>query len=198
VRAGVALAVAAALVAGLALVAMPSRPEPEPPMEEYPLAPGMKWTYGSRGGPKVVRHAAGERVIDGRRYVEMKFVLPLLGTHVWPVRWTRAGVVTWHEGREHLLMKFPMRAGDRWTIDVPGLPGLDEVAECEVAGPEKVPFLGEERTATRLNVTRVHRKTGRRTTDTEWYAPGYGLVRMQVTFGIRATFTLEKFERGSR
>jgi hypothetical protein len=90
-------------------------------------------------------------------------------------------------------MRFPMREGDRWRIDVPR---RREIADCEVVAPEEVDVLGRRRACSKLRVTRTDRITGKRAVDYEWYAPGLGLVRMQVTYGLRATFVLESFERG--
>lgn len=161
--------------------------------DDYPLETGLRWTYRGALAVSVTREIRGTREIEGRTYHEMTFILPLSGTHVLPMRRTPEGVVTWRAGREHLLMRFPMRAGDRWTID---LPGEAEVAECEVAGDEDVEALGRRLRATRLRVERRRRDGTPAGVDTEWYARGIGLVRMEVTYGVRATFALNRFERG--
>lgn len=189
-------AAAAALAAGLVWVSLRAgSPGGEAAgADDYPLAPGMEWTYAAPAGVRVVRRAEAEKWVDGKRYVMVRFGLPI-GSYRLLMRRTREGVVALHGGREHLLMRFPMKAGDRWRIDVAGMPGVDDIADCEVVGPEEVGFLGRRATATKLRVTRTNRKSGRKAVDYEWYAPGIGLVRMEVTYGLRAVFALERFDR---
>ncbi len=176
---------AAALGAGLATLSFRA-PSAQPREEDYPLGVGMKWTY--RAGPMGLVREVAERRGD---YFQMTYRLPLLGTDVVPMRRRRDGVFTQAGGREYLLLKFPMRAGDRWRVDVPG---RSRVADCEVLGIDEVEFAGRRAPATKLQVTWWNRGSPKRTVDYEWYAPGVGLAKMQVTYGVRATFTLERFE----
>jgi hypothetical protein len=151
---------------------------------DYPLEVGMRWTYGP-----VERRIDRTVEVDGLRYYEMKYSLPLLGTRTLLMRRTEAGVVT---TGDRLLLRFPMVAGDAWTID---LPGEKEAAECVVRGEEEIEFAGRKGKAMKLEVRRRSREGAALSTDYEWYAPGVGLVKMEVTMGARATFTLSAFER---
>ena len=160
--------------------------------ELYPLDVGFSWTYRGVGNVTVVRRVERAVEIDGRQYFEMSYVLPFLGTRVLPMRRVEGGVVTCREGREFLLLKFPMLKGDRWTID---LPGEKETADCTVTGEEPIEFAGRKAVATRLEVVRRKRESTESSTDFEWYVPGVGLAKMQVTLGIQATFVLERFEK---
>jgi hypothetical protein len=194
---------AAIVVLGMALMAVPllqpgvrrgssARPVAPPPAAPpgvalYPLEAGLRWSYG----PLVAREIAATSHELGHDWCLMTFRLPI-GTHVIPMRHTMEGVVTHREGREYLLMKFPMIPGDSWRID---LPGEKEIADCEVVGRETIRFLGKEGEAVKLKVVRTPRSGGRGITDFEWYADGVGLVKMQVTYGLKATFTLERFDR---
>ena len=190
--------VAAALTLVLAIVGFPERGAIATRIaseDAYPLEVGLRWTYRALGGVTVTREVVGLREISEREYFEMRFALPLLGPRVLPMRRTSDGVVTASGGREILLMRFPMVAGDRWTIDVPGQP---ETAECTVEGEEIIEALGGRRRATKLRVVRRDRRTGRESADAEWYVRGIGLAKMEVTYGVRATFVLERFDQGSR
>src|SRR5688572_32681792 len=119
----------------------------------------------------------------------MKYALPLLGTRTLLMRRAPEGIVT-TGGR--LLLRFPLVKGDAWTID---LPGEKEVADCVVSGEEEIAFAGRRGPAMKLEVRRRSRDGRALATDYEWYAPGVGLARMEVTMGARATFTLSAFER---
>jgi hypothetical protein len=192
--AGAALALAfAAIFAGLA--AEPHRRREPPGTAHYPLEAGLRWVYHSSAVIAVVREIPETVEHDGLRYHLLRYRLPLLGRREIPMRHSAEGVVGWHGGREYLLIRFPMRRGDRWTVD---WPAWNEIAECEVVGEEEVEFLGRRGRATRLRVVRIDRASGRRTEDAEWYAEGLGLVRMHATYGIPMTFTLSWFERAAR
>jgi hypothetical protein len=106
------------------------------------------------------------------------------------MRRTPEGVVAIRGDREQLIMKFPMKPGDSWTIDFPD----EDLAACTVLEPEPIDILKKRTIASKLRIVRTNRKSGRKTTDYEWYARGIGLVRMEVTFGLKATFELERFE----
>jgi hypothetical protein len=151
---------------------------------DYPLEVGLRWTYGP-----VERRIDRTVEVDGLRYFEMRYSLPLLGTRTLLMRRTAAGVVT---TGDRLLLRFPLVEGDAWTID---LPGEKEVADCVVRGEEDVEFAGRVAKAVKLEVRRRSRAGAALSTDHEWYAPGVGLVKMEVTMGARATFTLSSFER---
>lgn len=168
----------------LAFLITQQTPVGRPAQEFYPLRPGLRWIYRGPLGTTVIRQVLEER--DGLYH--MRFDLPLMGSHVLPMRYSRDGVAAVRDGREILLLKLPMRIGDQWRID---LPGYDERAECLVEGREQTPW----GLATKLRVTRANLKTGKRWTDFEWYVDGYGLVQMEVTYGLRARFALEKFEQ---
>ncbi len=185
------LASAAAALILLATLGAP-RGNPAAVAGEYPLDVGFAWTYRGAGNVTVVRRVERAVEIDGRRYFEMKFVLPLLGTHAMPMRHGEGGVFTTREGREFLLLKFPMMKGDRWTID---LPGEKEIADCMVIDEEEIEFAGRRAVATKVEVSRRKRGSTEGVKDYEWYVPGVGLAKMQVTYGFQATFILERFER---
>ncbi len=181
-------------ILALWLVLQAGRPRGAPvdSRSDYPLEEGLRWTYRGAGRVAVVREIARSVEIGGRRYREMRFVLPILGTRTVPMRRSAGGIVTTQGGREHLLLRFPLVRGDAWTID---LPSEKEVAECRVLGDEEIEFEGRRGTATKLEVRRRTREGRPVSTDREWYAPGVGLVRMEVTLGVRATFVLESFGR---
>ncbi|HKS16733.1 MAG TPA: hypothetical protein VJU16_05435, partial [Planctomycetota bacterium] len=111
---------------------------------------------------------------DGTTWFKMHFELPLLGTQMLLMRRTDEGVVARRGEIEQLIMKFPMRPGDSWTIDFPN----EELAECTVMDPEKIDVLSTRRIASKLRVMRTNRKSGKKTTDYEWYVRGIGLARM--------------------
>lgn len=160
---------------------------------EYPLAPKLRWVYAPKRGPaRVIREAeagaAGWLVMHFRcgpfhRELEM--------------RRTSEGVVGRLAGHEQVILRFPMRAGDSWSMDFPAHP---ETAECTVMGSEELSILGEPRPAAKLRVVRRDREGRVVSEDFEWYAPGLGLVRMIFTepvagIPIRMDFTLVAFER---
>ena len=150
----------------------------------YPLEVGLRWSYGP-----VERRIDRTVEVDGLRYYEMTYALPLLGTRTLLMRHAAAGVVT---TGDVLLLRLPMVEGDAWTVDVPG---EKEVADCRVLGEEEIAFAGRTGRAVKLEVRRRSRDGRALATDYEWYAPGVGLVKMDVTMGIRATFTLASFQR---
>lgn len=192
-KAAAAAAVLGAIAAGIALVTYAGpRGEPAASARDYPLEVGLRWTYRGAGNVAVVRRIERAVEIDGRRYFEMTFVLPILGRRAIPMRHAPEGVVTVQEGRERLLVRLPLKTGDRWTVD---LPSEKEVAECAVLGEEEIEFAGRKGAAMKVEVRRRKRDAEPVAIDHEWYAPGVGLVRMEVTHGIRATFVLESFER---
>lgn len=154
------------------------------PGSDYPLEVGLRWRYGP-----VERRIERTVDVDGLRYHEMTYALPLLGTRTLLMRRTSKGIVT---VGDRLLLRFPLVKGDAWTVDVPGQP---ELADCVVGGAEEVEFAGRTATATKLEVRRRSREGRPISTDYEWYAPGVGLVKMDVTMGVRATFTLSSFGR---
>ena len=150
----------------------------------YPLEVGLRWSYGP-----VERRIERTVEVDGLRYFEMTYALPLLGTRTLLMRHAAAGVVT---TGDVLLLRLPMAAGDAWTVDVPG---EKEVADCRVLGEEEIAFAGRTGKAVKVEVRRRSRDGRALATDHEWYAPGVGLVKMEVTLGVKAAFTLVSFER---
>lgn len=188
-----AVAGLAAVLAGW-LLHQAGRPRGAPAASDspYPLDEGLRWTYRGPGSLSVVREIKRSVVIDGRTYSEMTFVLPLLGTRTLPMRHAREGVVTPEGGTERLLLRFPLVKEETWTID---LPSEKELADCAVLGLEEVEFAGRRAEAMKLEVHRRTRDGRHLSTDYEWYATGVGLVRMEVTLGVRATFVLESFGR---
>ncbi|MBI2901402.1 MAG: hypothetical protein HYY17_14550 [Planctomycetes bacterium] len=182
------IAVAAALLlagCGRPVPSAPPPPEPDP----YPLAPGARWTYRSQIGLKVVRE-----VRSASEGVEMVYHLPFMGEQRLPMRRTPQGVFASRGGVEQLVLRFPLRAGDRWRIDFPD----QDLADCLAEGTEEIAVLGQAKACLRVSVKRTTRRAGRESTDTEWYAPGIGLVRMRVTqFGITQTFELESYVPGA-
>jgi len=155
-------------------------------VELYPLRPGFRWVY--RCGIFTAIREVTRR--DGAWFT-MHYNLPL-GRFDLPLRHTPDGVATTVKGVDHLLMRFPMTKGERWRIDAPGLPGPNEIADCEVIGLEEIDYLGRKGIATKLRVVRTNRRTNKSVTDYEWYVDGVGLAAMQVT-GLR--FVLERFDR---
>ena len=158
---------------------------------DYPLAVGMRWTYRTVGSVAAVRELKREIDVPGGRCFEMSYSLPVFGVRTVLMRRCTDGIETLEDGRPVLLLRFPMRVGDRWRIDLKG----QELADCEVMGEEVIPVIGKPTSTTRLKVVRTNRRSGKSVTDFEWYAKGIGLVQMRVTFGITATFALERFER---
>jgi hypothetical protein len=140
--------------------------------------------------PTIDLNAANSLHLLVENWFEMQFDLPLLGRKSLLMCRTDSGVKARRGDREQLIMKFPMKPGDSWTIDFPD----QELAECTVMEPEEITVLSKKRTASKLRVVRTSRKTGKKTTDYEWYVRGIGLARMEVTFGLKATFELERFE----
>jgi len=166
--------------------------------DDYPLAPGLTWVYKAAAELQVVR-----RVVDPGHLEEskasagfwhlMQFDLPLVGRKTLWMRRTQEGVQARRGDVVQLIMKFPMRPGDSWTIDFPN----EDLAECTVLQPEEIEVLSKRALASKLRVARTNRKTGKKTTDYEWYVRGIGLAKMEVTFGLTATFDLIRFERAA-
>lgn len=170
-----------------ALVREPAHAKASPAEDDYPLEEGLTWVYKSSTGLQVVRRV----VKSSGEGFEMQFDLPFIGRKTLPMQRTPEGVAAMRAGKKQLIMKFPMKPGDAWTIDFPE----EDLAECTVLDPEEIDVLKNRVLASKLRVVRTNRKSGRKTTDYEWYARGIGLVRMEVTFGLTATFILERFEK---
>jgi len=68
-----------------------------------------------------------------------------------------------------LLHRLPLRAGDTWSIEFPGIVGQRYTYTVEAVEPVGTP--AGERPAARIAVTR-----GGELDSTEWWVPGYGLV----------------------
>ena len=175
------------LLLGVPLLSPAFAPAPKATsVDLYPLRPGFRWIYRC-GLFTAVRQVTRT---DGPWFT-MHYNLPL-GRHDLPMRHRADGVVTTVNGVEHLLMRFPMKPGDRWRIDAPGLPGPNETADCEVLGREEIDYLGRRGMAMKLKVVRTNRRTNKSIIDYEWYVDGVGLAGMQVA-GLR--FVLERFDR---
>jgi len=175
----------------LILVREPSHPKAEPFEDDYPLQPGLTWVYKSPLGLQVVRRVGTAVEESGQRWLQMNFDLPLLGRRTLFMRRTQTGVVAVRGDTQQVIMKFPMVKGDSWTIDFPA----EDLAECMVLEPEEIEVLGRRVRASKLQIVRTDRKTGKKTTDFEWYVRGIGLARMEVTFGLKANFILTRFEK---
>jgi hypothetical protein len=190
----------------LLLIREPVHPPAVIEDEDYPLEPGHVWVYKASMGLQVVRRVDPLRVyvtddprakddfmgsVSGEGYVRMRYELPVLGAKDLLMRRTREGVVARRDNREQLIMRFPMRPGDSWTIDFPS----EDLAECTVLAGEAINVLDKRVSASKLRIVRTNRKSGKKTTDYEWYVRGIGLARMEVTFGLKATFELERFEK---
>lgn len=199
--------IAGAVIAGFfgwqscqVLIREPAHPPAAIEDNDYPLEPGLIWIYKSGTGLQVVRRVVSAQHIgrvpphfhDMETWFEVQFDLPLLGRRTLLMhRIPEGGVMARRSDREQLIMRFPMKPGDSWTIDFPE----DDLAECTVLEPEEIDVLKKRVTASKLRINRTDRKSGKKTTDYEWYARGIGLARMQVTYGLRATFELERFEK---
>lgn len=190
----------------LILVREPAHPRAKLLDDEYPLEIGLTWVYKSPLGFQVVRKVGRIReipviVLDGNSqthkelivsvWFEMQFDLPLLGRKTILMHRTPQGVVAVRGDVRQLIMKFPMVIGDSWTIDFP----TEDLAECTVLEPEEIEVLGRRARASKLQIVRTDRKSGKKTTDYEWYVRGIGLARMEVTFGLKANFILSRFEK---
>jgi hypothetical protein len=194
---GIALAALFAWQSCLALLSEPAHPRAGWMDDDYPLEPGLVWVYKGGLGVQVVRRVgpwaahfpSGDDDI-GPEWAQMEYELPLLGKRVLFMRRSPDGVVAWRGEREQLILRFPMKPGDSWTIDFPD----EDLAECTVLEPESIDVLKKRVHASKLRIVRTNRKSGKKATDYEWYARGIGLARMEVTFGIKATFELERFE----
>ena len=184
--AGAVLATVFAWQSCLQLVREPSKPRATIVEDDYPLAVGLTWVYKAPMGLQVVRRVGSST--DGG--LEMQFDLPVMGRRTLLMRRTPEGVVARRGDRDQLIMRFPMKTGDSWTIDFP----TEDLAECTVLEPETINVLGKPAAASKLRVVRTNRKSGKKVTDIEWYVRGIGLARMEVTYGLKATFELERFE----
>ena len=195
--AGAVLATVFAWQSCLLLVREPAHPKAAILEDDYPLEKGMTWVYKAAAGLQVVRRVDDLQTIimtssrEGTAWFKMHFDLPILGRKSLLMRRTPEGVIAQRDDREQLIMKFPMNPGDSWTIDFP----TEDLAECTVLERETITVLGKAATASKLRVVRTHRKNGKKTTDYEWYVRGIGLARMEVTYGLKATFELERFEK---
>ena len=172
------------------LVSEPTHPRAEPSNEDYPLAVGLTWVYKAAGGFQVIRRLAPEVEEAGHRWFEMQFTLPI-GRERLLMRRTPDGIVARRGEREQLIMRFPMKPGDSWTIDLPDRP----LAECTVLEPEEIDVLSKRALASKLRVVKTDRRSGKKSTNFEWYVRGVGLAQMEVTYGFTARFTLERFEK---
>jgi hypothetical protein len=190
VVAGLVLAALFGWQSCIALQREPTHPAAQPSDEDYPLIPGLTWVYKSASGFQVIRKLAPEVEEAGHRWFEMNFTLPI-GREKLLMRRTPEGIVARRADREQLIMRFPMRPGDAWTIDFPDRP----LAECTVLDPEEIDALSQRRLASKLRVIKTDRKSGKKTTNYEWYVRGVGLARMEVVYGFKATFELERFEK---
>ncbi len=176
----------------LLLVREPAHPRATTQEDAYPLESGLTWVYKSAMGLQVVRRAKMSFVnLPELGWFQMEYELPVLGKKALWMRRTHEGVMARRGDRDQLIMRFPMKPGDAWTIDFPE----EDLAECTVLEPETIHVLGKPATASKLQVVRTNRKNGKKTTDYEWYVRGIGLARMEVTFGLKATFELERFEK---
>lgn len=195
ILAGIAFAGLFAWQSCQVLVGEPAHPRAAMQDDDYPLVEGLTWVYRSPLGLQVVRRLEKSRLIDpgdeaSGGWLRMNFDLPLLGRKMLLMRRTHEGVLARRSDREQLIMKFPMKPGDSWTIDFPE----EDLAVCTVLAPEEIDVLKKRVTASKLRVVRTDRKSGKKTTDCEWYVRGIGLARMEVTFGLKATFELERLE----
>ncbi len=188
--AGVAFAALFGWQSCLALVREPSHPAAVSTEEDYPLTAGLTWVYKAAGGFQVIRKLAPEVEEAGHRWFEMNFSLPI-GREKLLMRRTPEGIVARRGDREQLIMRFPMRPGDAWTIDFPDRP----LAECTVLEPEEIQALSKPALASKLRVVKTDRKSGKKTVNFEWYVRGIGLAQMEVTYGFTARFILERYEK---
>jgi len=171
----------------LILVREPAHPRAAIAEDDYPLELGLTWVYPGPLGTQVVRRVISTREENGRPWFEMRFDLPLLGRKTLLMRRTPEGVVARRGDVEQMIMKFPMVAGDSWTIDFP----TEDLAECTVLESEEIEVLGRRARASKLRVVRTDRKSGEQSTDFEWYVRGIGLARLKV----KANFILSRFEK---
>lgn len=190
VVAGLAFAIIFAWQSCQLLIREPSHPRAQVTEEDYPLVAGLTWVYKAAGGWQVVRKLAPEVEEAGHRWFEMNFSLPI-GREKLLMRRTPEGIVGRRGDREQLIMRFPMRPGDSWTIDFPDRP----LAECTVLEPEEIDALSKRALASKLRVVKTDRTSGSKTTNFEWYVRGIGLAQMEVTYGFTARFILERFEK---
>lgn len=172
------------------LVREPAHPRAEATDEDYPLVPGLVWVYKSVEGFQVVRKLDPEIEEAGHRWFVMNFTLPI-GQERLLMRRTPEGIVGRRGDREQLIMKFPMKRGDAWTIDFPDRP----LAECTVVEPEEIEVLGKPVRASKLQIVKTERRSGAKSTHFEWYSRGIGLSRMQVKYGKTFLLLLERFEK---
>lgn len=191
--AGVVLAALFGWQSCVVLLSEPAHPRAAWMDDDYPLEPGLTWVYKANLGVQVVRRVTDSvPAPDGsaRTFARMEYQLPFLGRESLLMLRTGDGVTAIRGGREQVIMKFPMRPGDSWTIDFPD----ESLADCTVLEPEEITALSKRFMASKLKVVRTNRKSGKQNTDYEWYVRGIGLARIEVTFGLKATFELERFE----
>ena len=168
------------------LVREPSHPKAERTADDYPLGVGYTWVYKSVEGFQVVRQFVAEK--DG--WFDMRFSLPI-GKDQLFMRRSPEGIVGRRGDREQLIMKFPMKPGDAWTIDFPDRPKAD----CTVVQPEEIEVLGKKLLASKLEIIKTERKSGSKSTHYEWYVHGFGLAQMRVKYGLTYLLLLERFEK---
>ncbi|HTF57836.1 MAG TPA: hypothetical protein VK661_11450 [Planctomycetota bacterium] len=198
--AGIVLAAFFGFQSLVLLTREPAHPRASMADDDYPLEEGLTWVYKSSMGLQVVRRVVGRGALHWESTLAswhvMQFDLPLLGRKRLLMQRTDDGVVAHSDNIgdvQQLIMRFPMKVGDTWTIDFPN----EDLAECTVLEPEAIDVLSKRALASKLRVVRTHRKTGKKTTDYEWYVRGIGLAKMEVTFGLKATFNLIRFERAA-
>ncbi len=110
--------------------------------------------------------------------------LQLQGDEVWlhGTRSARGGYTPLMAPR--ILYRLPLKVGDSWQVEFPGTTGAAYSFEVEAVEPVATPS-GERPTA------RVTTRRNGRLDGTEWWAPGYGLVRTRDSRGAEWTAARE-------
>jgi hypothetical protein len=196
--------------AGLSLVRV-TRPRPS----AYPLAPGHTWTFKTDydDTTEIVHHVAGREKVGevDCLVLEVRSHNPELGApRLLRKEWLAPGeggvlIHKQQRGRTEMAvekpffkMKDPVRKDDEWRGEAKAAENAPR-HHAVVEGEEEVEVPAGKFKAWKL---RVKTESGRHVAEGfEWYAPGVGLVKYEMTFrsgndGTTVTAELKKFEPG--
>ncbi len=181
------------VLAAALLAAMPAGDE-----EYWPTKKGMEWTYVWEDKKVDVVTSEGTKEIDGVEYVVFAFdVQDHAAQRKEYARVTKEGVC--YAGQDlgtdeeddqrenlRLMVKFGGKKGDAWTWK------LDEYeAKYEHQGEEEVSVPAGKYKAIRIAFQHV--LAGTKSTTTQWYAKGVGLVKEErVSEGSKSTMELKR------
>jgi hypothetical protein len=165
----------------------------------YPTEVGTKWEY-EQDGMNSTEEIIRAEVRDGKTVLTIR--VQSRGTWERTFEVSKDGVYWRTDGRfkvDECLLRFPVKAGDSWAVEVPRQKGLlAHTGRMTVGKGEEVTVPAGTFRATRV-VFEVTAKNGRvlakPETYTYWYAPEVGLVRFSFPTGDR---TLTSFTTARR